>query len=123
VVYFTATSVTHTVLDSFLSDSAVFYRCINYSSTGISASGKATDGKLLVFPNPSAGTSTMLIPQGIEQLFILNGIGQILQKINVINEDRMEINLPGEGVYFIRASGMVSGVFSTSKLIVIPGHP
>jgi hypothetical protein len=35
VVYFTATSVTKTFTDYFMSDSAVFYRCIPYNYTDV----------------------------------------------------------------------------------------
>ncbi len=118
-VYFTATSVTHTVLDSFLSDSAVFYRCIKYTPTGISTSGNVAEDKFHVFPNPSSGKFTLLIPDRTEQIVILNAMGQVLQKIKVSNLQHLEVNLPDEGVYFIRVSGMAAGVLSTSKLIVV----
>jgi len=118
-VYFTATSVTKTVVDSFLSDSAVFYRCIKYTPTGISESGKTADSKFCVFPNPSAGDITLLIPPHIEQILIFNEMGQLLQKTNVNNLEHMVMNFPDEGVYFIRATGLAGGTVSTCKLMVI----
>ena len=51
-VYFTATSTTHTLTDTFMSDTAVFYRCISYATTGIEPK-ITSENTCLVYPNPS----------------------------------------------------------------------
>jgi hypothetical protein len=51
VVYFTATATTHTVSDSFMSDTAVFYRCISYALTGMDEI--KANNQLSIYPNPA----------------------------------------------------------------------
>jgi len=50
--YFTASALTGTYPDSFMSNTAVFYRCIPYRSTGISKEAMIDNFCLSVYPNP-----------------------------------------------------------------------
>jgi len=101
VVYFTATAVTHAVIDSFMSDTAVFYRCIPYVTTGIS-SVYNVDNEPIIYPNPSAGKITLQINDGATQVQIIDAIGQVIQTVNVADRENVAVYLQKEGVYFVR---------------------
>ncbi len=103
-VYFTATATTKSVVDSFMSDTAVFYRCIPYTATGINELSN-TSGSSLVFPNPSEGKFTVLLPEQTEEVEITDALGQIVEKTDVKGLMQLDMTLQEKGIYFIRFIG------------------
>jgi len=100
-VYFTASAVQMTVKDSFLSNTAVFYRCIPYSPTGIASLHADHASFFTVFPNPCSGTSTVTLPPDAEMLSVKNVLGQVIVERNVQQEETAELNLTVSGIYFV----------------------
>jgi hypothetical protein len=101
VTYFTATAVTKTVIDSFMSDTAVFYRCIPYSATGIAETNVVEDNAL-VYPNPTRGSFTIRVPENAGVVEVYDISGQLIQKIDAGNKKELEMNLLQPGNYLIR---------------------
>ncbi len=102
-VYFTATATTKTVVDSFMSDTAVFYRCIPYSATGINEVSAVNDSSL-VYPNPTAGQFTVRLPANAQQLEVFDMAGRLILKNETVNQKQIEMSLPIAGEYLIRVS-------------------
>jgi len=100
-VYFTATSVTHTVIDSFMSDTAVFYRCIPYVATGINAVYTAYDGPT-IYPNPSLGKITLQFGSSVSRIEIVDALGQVIQDLNVSGKGNKSVFVQNKGIYFVR---------------------
>jgi hypothetical protein len=105
VVYFTAAAVTKTVIDSFMSDTAVFYRCIPYSATGIGEIDNSVDEAVHIYPNPTGGKFTITIPEHTEQVEVFDMMGQVIQKDNALGLQHLDMYLQKDGVYFIRLTG------------------
>jgi type IX secretion system substrate protein/peptidase C39-like protein len=116
-VYFTATSTTHTLTDTFMSDTAVFYRCIPYATTGIETTN-ASETICLIYPNPSKGNfsiETSFTTNQTMQLHDINGNLVLSQTINgKTNIDAATLN---EGVYNISIIGN-EGVLN-KKLVIV----
>jgi hypothetical protein len=104
VVYFTATTTTKTILDSFKSDSAVFYRCIPYSLGTVTEINNTTYESSLAFPNPTNGKFTLIVTDDTKQIEIVDVVGQTIQKVNIANIESLDMYLENKGVYFVRFS-------------------
>ncbi|HTA81893.1 MAG TPA: T9SS type A sorting domain-containing protein [Bacteroidia bacterium] len=114
-VYFTASAITQTVVDSFMSDTAVFYRCIPYTVTGINQAIISSDN-YFVYPNPSTGNFTVQLPDNTEQIEVIDAIGRLIKKANVQSMKLSDMYLPEKGIYFIRTSG--KGAVHTCKVVI-----
>jgi len=100
-MYFTATAITKTVVDSFMSDTAVFYRCVPYSATGVSEENIIEDNAL-AYPNPTSGNITIRIPENCSKIEVFDISGRLTLKNLVGSEKEIAMNLPQEGEYLIR---------------------
>ncbi|HXU27376.1 MAG TPA: T9SS type A sorting domain-containing protein, partial [Bacteroidia bacterium] len=118
VVYFTATATTKTVIDSFMSNTAVFYRCISYPLSGIQTQTKATNFDALIYPNPAQNNFT-IETTGTEkqtlQVFDING-NQILSQ-TIIGKTNIDVSNFAQGVYNISATGN-DGIINKRLVIV-----
>ena len=65
VFYFTATGATKTYIDSFMSHTAIFYRCVPYTyTTGISNAVVTNSLNVSVYPNPVTADSKIYFTLG-----------------------------------------------------------
>jgi len=101
-VYFTATATTHTLTDTFMSDTAVFYRCVSYATTGIETAN-ALENICLIYPNPSKGNFS------IETSFATN---QTMQLFDITG--KLVLTQPITGKTTIDASNLNEGVYNIS---------
>jgi len=94
-VYFTAAGTQVTVKDSFLSNTGVFYRCIPYTATTVTEAAPLPDFSL--FPNPSSGNVTVILPERATVLQVTNVVGQrvLEQQVNGLGTATLELNTPG----------------------------
>lgn len=99
-VYFTASAITHTVIDSFMSDTAVFYRCIPYVATGINELADMQNA--LVYPNPTTGLLNIELPEGAEDYSIVNELGEVIESGTCNNSRTHQLYIATNGTYFIR---------------------
>jgi hypothetical protein len=116
VVYFTATATTKIIFDSFMSDSAVFYRCIPYTFSSANEIHNTVYESALAFPNPTSGRFTLILPDDTKQIEIVDVVGQTIQKVTVSNKEPLDMYLENKGVYFVRLSGGTSIRFA--KIVV-----
>jgi hypothetical protein len=74
--------------------------------------------KLDVFPNPARNTVTVLSPNALDQVSILNSLGNIIQKYQIsgCSECTCDVEQLPDGVYYILAKGDNS--VNTQKLII-----
>lgn len=79
---------------------------------------EAGNGSLTIFPNPTHGEAILHSAEALSCITILNSTGQVICKINSINQTDYKLQRPDlPGIYFIRA---VTGKQTiTKKLIVI----
>jgi hypothetical protein len=79
---------------------------------------EAGNESLTIFPNPTNGEAILHSAEPISRITILNSTGQVIRKINSINQTDYKLQRPElPGVYFIR---VVTGKQTiTKKLIVI----
>jgi hypothetical protein len=99
-VYFTATSITKTVVDSFMSDSAVFYRCIPYSVSGIKAINNEGNYNYLVYPNPNNGNFFIETNAGSKQTMQLYDInGKLVLTQTITGKTNIDASKLNEGFY------------------------
>ena len=105
VVYFTATSVTKTVIDSFRSDSAVFYRCVPYSVTGTTAVHEADTYKCLLYPNPVNGTFFIETNFTEKQTIHMYDVaGKLVLSQMILGKTNIDASMLNEGIYTISIS-------------------
>jgi hypothetical protein len=114
-VNITARGINFTVKDSFMSNTAVFYRCIPYLSTGIVESAQHTSD-FFVYPNPSTGSCIVNLPVDAEVLTVTNMMGQLIQETVVRNQANLQLELPVPGIYFVQL--LADGKKQTRKMIV-----
>jgi hypothetical protein len=114
-VNFTATGINFTVKDSFMSNTAVFYRCISYLATGIADTEPMHSSDFFIYPNPSAGSCTIHLPADAEKITLTNIVGQLIQETAVTNQTEVQLQLANPGIYFVRL--LASGKMQTRKLI------
>lgn len=115
-IYFTATAITKTVIDSFMSDSAVFYRCVPYSMAGISTSNN-TNNNCLIYPNPNTGNffiETDFTSTQTMQLYDINGKLVLSKAIN--GKTNIDARNLSEGVYNL---SIISNMGLINKRLVI----
>lgn len=99
-VYFTATAITHIVIDSFMSDTAVFYRCIPYVATGINEVSSMANAS--IYPNPTTGMVTIDMPEGTTQIDLINELGQVIESDKIKGTKKRDLYIKDKGTYFIR---------------------
>lgn len=118
VVYFTATATTKTLTDTFMSNTAVFYRCIPYStSSGIQAQSLNTKFDCLLYPNPAQNNFTIETTNTEKQtlqVFDVNGKLILTQIIN--GKATIDASNLAEGVYNL---GLISINGVVNKRLVI----
>jgi hypothetical protein len=56
---------------------------------------------VFVYPNPSGGKFTVMMPKTASQLQILNSIGQVIYRTAAENQISKEISIEENGAYFI----------------------
>ncbi len=66
---------------------------------------------LLVFPNPSNGNFFIQSPRN-EHIYVLNELGQIIRQLDVIENEKIQIEDLPMGIYFMR------GQFTKAKVVV-----
>ncbi|MEI6764953.1 MAG: T9SS type A sorting domain-containing protein [Bacteroidota bacterium] len=111
VVYFTAADSTKTLSDNFMSNTAVFYRCVEYTYNGTEEQKITNDLNLSVYPNPVNRSSRLYFTLNEAQnvtmeLFDVNGrlVENIINSEFEAGEHQIALNtddLP-EGVYYCR---------------------
>jgi hypothetical protein len=70
----------------------------------------------LIYPNPSDGHFTLLVPAGTKQIQILNSYGQTIQRRITGMQTSIAFNIENCGVYYIQFCNKNSSV--TEKLII-----
>ncbi len=117
-VYFVAGSIQKTISDSFMSNSAVFYRCIPYNFTGIAGLQNNGDFFVNVFPNPNKGALTLEISsfKDSDKATFFNYMGLAVKSIE-INTRRQAIDIQefAEGIYYL---GLESDNFQHMKKVI-----
>ncbi|HEX7414153.1 MAG TPA: T9SS type A sorting domain-containing protein [Bacteroidia bacterium] len=121
VVYFTATSITKTVIDSFMSNSAVFYRCIPYSLASINEPISVFNYNCLVYPNPTNGLFNLTISQfdneKTNNIEVYNAVGACVHsQIATSTNCQIDLSSLNEGVYNI---SIISNEGVVNKRLVI----
>ncbi|HXD92899.1 MAG TPA: T9SS type A sorting domain-containing protein, partial [Bacteroidia bacterium] len=100
VVYFTATATTKILADTFMSNTAVFYRCVPYTLLSISALN--TQQTISIYPNPAQNNfiieTTNTDKQTLE-VFDINGKQVLVQTINT--KTNIDVSNLNAGVYNI----------------------
>ncbi|HTA60922.1 MAG TPA: T9SS type A sorting domain-containing protein [Bacteroidia bacterium] len=110
VVYFTATATTKILADTFMSNTAVFYRCIPYTLSGIT--NYNTTSSVKIYPNP-ANNKITVDAKNIDEVTLFDMLGK---QITSTKENEIDTsNLPN-GVYFIQVKTNTNT--STQKIIV-----
>jgi hypothetical protein len=112
--YFTASGSTKMYTDSFMSNTATFYRCIPYVYSGIQ--DPVTETVFTVFPNPAKNSFTVAYPSSAKQLYIYNSMGQMIESTDVKNGNNIAFTLNEEGVYFIQ---IISSLGVMTKKIIV----
>jgi len=116
--YFIAGGVQKTVLDSFMSNAAVFYRCIPYNFTGIAGLQNNGEYYINVFPNPNKGSLTIEIPgfREPDKAIFFNYMGQAVKAIEITDQrQNIDIHEFAEGIYYI---GLGSDNFQHMKKVI-----
>ncbi|HXC05699.1 MAG TPA: T9SS type A sorting domain-containing protein [Bacteroidia bacterium] len=103
-VYFTATGMNHAVKDSFMSNTAVFYRCIPYVISGITEFA-SQDQHAQVYPNPSKGEFKVILPAHTSNLEIVDISGRIIRQLQTEEQVDMDLSLEEPGMYILRFTG------------------
>ena len=118
VVNFTATSVTKTVSDSFMSDSAVFYRCVPYSVTGMAAMPTTANYNCLLYPNPANGTFFIETNFTAKQTILVYDVtGKLVLSQIIYGKTNIDASSLSEGVYTISIIS-TEGVLN-KKLVIV----
>ena len=116
VVYFTATSTTKILADTFMSNTAVFYRCVPYTLSGISTFNMQQ--AVSIYPNPAQNNFTIETTNTDKQtleVFDING-KQVLSQI-IIAKASVDISNLSAGVYNLSITSN-NGVIN-KRLVVV----
>lgn len=75
--------------------------------------------KIIIYPNPSKGSSTLLLPGNEEyfDIYLSDYMGRLIRKWNHIDPGHLKLNIPMKGFYMLRIRG-ASGNETIKKLIV-----
>jgi hypothetical protein len=115
VVYFTATATTKILADTFMSNTAVFYRCVPYTLSGISTFN--TQQAVSIYPNPAQNSftaeTTSTDKQTVE-VFDINGKQVLSQTIQ--GKTTVDVSNLSAGVYNI---SLTSNNGAINKRLVI----
>jgi len=99
--YFTATAATKTFTDNFMSNTAVFYRCIPYNYLG-NAPETFIANEFNVYPNPVKDKLTIDSPENAS-VEIINSLGQIVKELTLTNSKNIvDLTVLTKGLYTIR---------------------
>jgi len=101
-IYFTANGPTKMFTDSFMSNTAVFYRCIPYVYSGNAEIATEDKDQFDVIPNLASNSFTISVPASAKQIMILNSSGQVIQNSAVEKKTKFNFKLTGSGIYFIQ---------------------
>jgi hypothetical protein len=115
-VYFTASSLNHTVKDSFMSNTGIFYRCIPHAITGFQEAVSHPSMEAQVFPNPSEGDFRVVFPEHTVSIDIVDISGRIMRMLYISGQSDADLSIGEAGIYFLRFTGSY-GTFE-KKLIV-----
>jgi hypothetical protein len=116
-VYFTATATTHTLTDTFMSDTAVFYRCIPYAVTGMQQVAD-NNNRVNIYPNPSKGNfsiETYFTEKQTMQMYDING--NLVLSQTITGKTNIDVANLNEGVYNI--SIISKGGVLNKKLVIV----
>jgi hypothetical protein len=116
VVYFTATATTKTLADTFMSNTAVFYRCVPYTLLGISTFN--AQQTISIYPNPAQNNFIIETTKADEQtleVFDINGKHVLVQTINT--KTIIDVSNLSAGVYNISVTSN-NGVINKRLVIV-----
>ena len=118
VVYFTATATSKTVVDSFMSDSAVFYRCIPYSLSNIATPVNADAVSCIIYPNPCTdyfSIETSYIAKQILSLFDIDG--KLVLTKSICGKTIIDARNLKEGIYMLSITTNDSII--NKKLVIV----
>jgi len=63
---------------------------------------KSEDREIVIYPNPTKNDFHIIVPPKTTQVQILNSLGQIVQKIVINREIKMDFEIEKSGIYFIK---------------------
>jgi hypothetical protein len=95
--------------------------CINVSApydfikTGIDK--LSADAAIKVYPNPSMGNFTVMVPQNTQKVVIFNTSGQLVKQYSVEGSTSLDIELLQSGIYFINV--YTESQVITEKVVVV----
>ncbi len=102
VTFFTASDTTQTFTGTFMSNTAVFYRCIPYNFTYSEQKTSLEEHKLIIYPNPTRDYLTIESYKN-SSVEIINSNGQVVKKLTLVNSNNMiDLRELTGGVYTIR---------------------
>lgn len=95
----------------------VFVAKLNSGSPlGINVITPGSDNTFSIFPDPTNGNFSLLVPEGTRQIRILNSLGQAVQETVLKGETKINYRIYKSGIYFI--SVITDKNTITKKLIV-----
>ncbi len=85
-----------------------------------SVNGIGDENNMLVFPNPSFGSASVLMNNvsGAITVEVLDNTGRVIKRVQNSADNSVRINGLNTGVYMIRATDMSTGISTTKKLLV-----
>jgi hypothetical protein len=101
-IYFTAAGINQTFRDSFLSNTAVFYRCIPYHPTDILVRATNTDPDFFVYPNPNSGNFTMHLPAMTDAWEVFDALGRSVYSGTGKEQNTVSVQILQAGIYFVQ---------------------
>ncbi len=84
-------------------------------STGMNAI--TPDYGFVVYPNPSNGKVHIALPNNVQEIIIINSLGQLTERRSVDGLANSDFEFPANGVYFLQICTFEGGCF-TEKIIV-----
>ena len=81
---------------------------------GISQS--SLENQIKISPNPSSGPITIVTSIDISDVQVFNAVGQLIKKIAVSGQSKIDFNLDTNGIYFVKIS--VGQQYLTKKLVI-----
>lgn len=92
--------------------------CMQMTATSLLATDNSDEFEFSAYPNPTNGMVTIESPVSLENVTLVNVLGQRVKQWNIISAERFEFNTNDvePGVYLLQA--MSEGKVSTLKLIV-----
>jgi hypothetical protein len=101
-VYFTAAGINQTFRDSFMSNTAVFYRCIPYHPLDIQAKEQYADPEFFLYPNPNSGSFTIHLPLATDKWEVFDALGRSVYAGTGTEQNMISLQIDQAGVYFVQ---------------------